>query len=603
MVVQIIPTCNDWRRRLARPVVRQAARLAALALATSLVAACAANGGARSAALQPDDPDSGPIVTESDLGNYLAGRYALAELDVDIAADLLTAAARADSDQVQLLQRALIANVAAGRMNEAAEFSRRLQQANPGDPVSQFVLTAIDLKAGRYAEAAARADRQNRDDQSGMISILTVAWARAGQGQGQQAVAAAQTLASKQNFGGFGLFHLALLNDYLGNAMAADRAYKDVMQQTQGGTPRVIDAYARFLARNNATGDAQVLLMNGMALPGAVTLEADLETLRGGGTLAPLVPTPQAGVAEALFNAATAMERDTGPWGMVYLQLALYLRPDFDVAQLTLASQLESRSRFQEAKAIYEGIERSSPLYEAAQVRAAWCLYELKDYDKASARLKALAASYPKSSSPLVALADQLRSKDRFAEAADIYSQAIDRYDREGGRSWNLYYARGIAYERSKQWPKAEADFVKALELSPDQPEVLNYLGYSWVERGEHLVRAQQMIEKAVELRPRDGYIADSLGWVFYKLGKYNDAVTWLERAVELSPTDPVINDHLGDALWRVGRQTEARFQWSRALNLKPEAEQEPIIRAKLERGLTTDATAVSKAGATNGGG
>lgn len=602
MVVQIIPTCNAGFRRKVQPVRRQAARIAALFLATSLLAACAAGGTGRSASLLPDDPDSGPLVTESDLGNYLAGRYALTELDVDPAADLLTAAARADSDQVQLLQRALIANVAAGRMAEAAEFAQRLQQASPNDPVSQFVLTAIDLKAGRYAQAADRAERQNRDDQSGMVGVLTVAWARAGQGANTQALNAAQSLATRQNFGGFGLFHLALLNDYLGNAMAADRAYKEVMQQTQGGTPRVIDAYARFLARNNAAGDAQVLLMNGLTLPGSVVLEADLDTLRKGGTLPPLVPTPQAGVAEALFNAAGAMERDAGPWGMVYLQLALYLRPDLDVAQLTLASQLESRSRFADAKRVYESIERSSPLYEAAQVRAAWCMYEMKEYDQATTLLKSLAAADPNSSSPLVALADQQRAKDKFAEAAETYSQAIDRYDREGGRSWNLYYARGIAYERSKQWPKAEADFQRALELSPEQPEVLNYLGYSWVERGEHLGQAQRMIEKAVELRPRDGYIADSLGWVFYKLGKYPDAVTWLEKAVELSPTDPVINDHLGDALWRVGRQSEARFQWSRALNLKPEADQEPLIRAKLEKGLG-DTTAVTRNGSANGGG
>lgn len=185
-------------------------------------------------------------------------------------------------------------------------------------------------------------------------------------------------------------------------------------------------------------------------------------------------------------------------------------------------------------------------------------------------------------------MGDLLRGKERFAEAVVAYDKAMARIGAVEPRHWALLYSRGIALERSKQWPRAEADFLKALELNPDQPYVLNYLGYSWVEHGIHLDKALTMIETAVKLRPEDGYIVDSMGWVLFRLGRYAEAVPHLERAVELRPSDPTINDHLGDAYWRVGRENEARFQWDRALVLKPSPEEAREIQTKLKRGLAS---------------
>ena len=183
-------------------------------------------------------------------------------------------------------------------------------------------------------------------------------------------------------------------------------------------------------------------------------------------------------------------------------------------------------------------------------------------------------------------MGDLLRGKDRFAEAEAAYTRAIQRLPKVERSDWRLLYARGITYERTKRWPQAEADLLKALELEPDQPFVLNYLGYSWVDQGLNLDRAKAMLHRAVELRPDDGFIVDSLGWAYYRLGESDKAVTYLERAVELEPGDPVLNDHLGDVYWRVGRQREARFQWQRALTFKPEPDAVAAIQAKLANGL-----------------
>ncbi len=186
----------------------------------------------------------------------------------------------------------------------------------------------------------------------------------------------------------------------------------------------------------------------------------------------------------------------------------------------------------------------------------------------------------------LDALGNILRSRKLYAEAIDVYDQAIAMIKKPDRRHWVYYYARGTSYERLKNWPPAEKDLKKALDLFPDQPLVLNYLGYSWIDQGLNLEQGMRLIERAVAVKPDDGYIVDSLGWAHYKRGNFEEAVRYLERAVELRPDDPVLNDHLGDALWRVGREREARFQWDQSLSLQPEPEDAIKTRLKLEQGL-----------------
>ncbi|MDH5772856.1 MAG: tetratricopeptide repeat protein, partial [Rhodospirillaceae bacterium] len=272
---------------------------------------------------------------------------------------------------------------------------------------------------------------------------------------------------------------------------------------------------------------------------------------------------------------------------MVLAQLALYLYPDFPAAISVVGGILESYQRYDDANSVYKKITKSSIMYEQAQLRIAANLERLEQVDAAIKMLKEISTENKSNANALVELGDVLRRAERFSDAATAYSQALGRISKIEKHHWGIFYSRGISFERSGNWKKAEADFLTALEMEPDQPFVLNYLGYSWIEKKLNLEKAVSMIQKAVDLRPRDGYIVDSLGWGLYQLGDFATAVKKLERAVLLRPEDPIINDHLGDALWRVGRLREARFQWERALTLDPEEKDIEKIKEKLQSGLS----------------
>ena len=298
-----------------------------------------------------------------------------------------------------------------------------------------------------------------------------------------------------------------------------------------------------------------------------------------------MISSVQEGLAEALFDLASVVNRpETIDLALLYDRFALYLRPDLAVAQLLLSDILSAQDKPEASLAVLAQIPASSPYSGSARLRAAVNLEMLDRGDEAVAELREMAAAAPKQVEAEMQLGDLLRSKKRYLEAVDAYDEAIRRLQDAGmPEHWTLFYSRGIALERAGQWKRAEADLEQALALKPDQPLVLNYLGYSWIDRGEHLQRGLKMIEKAVELRPEDGYIVDSLGWAHYRLGDYGSAVQYLEKALELVPEDPTINDHLGDAYWQSGRSTEARYQWRRALQFGPDKDEVKPIEAKLD--------------------
>jgi tetratricopeptide (TPR) repeat protein len=309
--------------------------------------------------------------------------------------------------------------------------------------------------------------------------------------------------------------------------------------------------------------------------------------LKKGETLPPLVGSAAAGGAEALYGLGASLGRRGGEdLGLVYLQLALYLSHDHPLALLSLADLYESLKKPDLAIKAYERIPQSSPLHRNAAIQMATDLDALDRTDEAEKKLQELVEENPDDLEAVLALGGVLRGHKKFAECADVYSKGIDLIGKPEKANWVIYYFRGMCYERSRQWPKAEADLKKALDLYPDQPQVLNYLGYSWIDQGVNLDGGMAMIKKAVQQKPDDGYIVDSLGWAYYKLGQYGEAVKQLERAIELKPQDPTINDHLGDAYWQVGRKLEAHFQWAHARDLKPEPEDLPKIEAKLKNGL-----------------
>jgi tetratricopeptide (TPR) repeat protein len=306
-----------------------------------------------------------------------------------------------------------------------------------------------------------------------------------------------------------------------------------------------------------------------------------------------LIATPSEGLAELFYGLGEALTGEGGvSLGTIYLQLALDVKPDHAFALAALANAQEAAKRYDDAIATYDRIPKGTPLQSAIDIRKAFNLNSLDRVDEAKAILERLAAKDPKDVRPLEALGNILRARKEYAEAIKYFTRALAALGKHDPRYWGYYYARGTSYERLKNWPAAEADLKKALALAPDQPLVLNYLGYSWIDQGKNLKEGMRLIEKAVQLKPDDGYIVDSLGWAHYKQNNFKEAVRFLERAVEIKPEDPTLNDHLGDAFWKVGREREARFQWSQALSLNPEPEDVDKIKAKIERGLDTKAQA-----------
>jgi tetratricopeptide (TPR) repeat protein len=274
--------------------------------------------------------------------------------------------------------------------------------------------------------------------------------------------------------------------------------------------------------------------------------------------------------------------------GVIFLQFSLYLKPDFPIAHVALAEAYEGAKKYDLEMDAFDQIPESSPLWLNVQIQKAFALNALDRVDDAKGLIEKLIAKNPKDIRPLDALGNILRSHERYGEARDYYTRAIALLAKAGKENWTLYYSRGVCNERLHDWPSAEADLKRALELSPDESLVLNYLGYTWVDQGHNLKTGMDYIRKAVKLKPDDGYYVDSLGWAYFKLGNLPAAVEQLERAVELKPDDPVVNDHLGDAYWRIGRILEAKYQWQQALTLKPDSDQTTELEKKIKAGLPT---------------
>jgi tetratricopeptide (TPR) repeat protein len=299
------------------------------------------------------------------------------------------------------------------------------------------------------------------------------------------------------------------------------------------------------------------------------------------------VATPAAGAAEALFSLATSMtDEQSIDVALLYARLALSVATDLPVMHTLLGDTYEDMLLYEEAIAAYEQVPVDSPLRINAEMEIAVGLQRLDRRDEAQAKLKNLIARDPKNFDAIVTLGNLYRNNEDYANAAKTYDSAIALPGGTPPGSWRVYYYGGISYERLKQWDMAEKLFRRALEISPNEPMVLNYLGYSMIEKKINLAEALAMVKKAVELKPNDGYIIDSLGWAYFQLGDYEQAVVNVERAVELLPADPIIAEHLGDAYWRVGRRLEAKFQWQHAKDNKPEPDDLKRIEGKIKDGL-----------------
>ena len=576
-------------------------------LTIAVLAAAALAVPAQLSAQTPDHPtdNTAQFPSKTDLkslttaGSYLAARHASVERDAASAAAFYRSALRTDPKNSELLDRAFISSLADGDIDEAVKLADRILIQDKANRVARLVVGVRDLKLKKYAAAQSNINQSVRGPITDLVATLLSAWAAYGAGDSKGAVASIDKLTGPEWYPIFKDLHAGMIYELSGKEKDAGARFEKVYK-LDDSMLRTVDEYARWTSRNKDAAAATAMYEAfDKKLPRHPLVLEGIKETKAGKKLPPLIDSPQAGAAEALYGIGATLTRRGGEdLALVYLQLALYLQPNHPLALLSLADLYESVKKPQMAIKVYERMPASSPLKRNAQIQLATNLDAADRSDEAIKILKEVTADQPKDIEAILALGNIERGRKKFADCATTYSQAIDALPAGGGdkNAWVTYYYRGICEERSKQWNKAEADMRKALELQPEQPHVLNYLGYSWIDQGINLDEGMKMIKRAVDQRPDDGYIVDSLGWAYYRIGNYDEAVKNLERAIDLKPEDPTINDHLGDAYWRVGRTLEAKFQWAHARDLKPEPEELPKIQAKIDNGLPDDTSNAASA-------
>ncbi|WP_185985194.1 tetratricopeptide repeat protein [Aureimonas mangrovi] len=578
----------------------QILRLSRLALAAAL--ASTALGGT---AFATTAREALAMNAETLPGAYLAAKAAQAEGALDAAGIYFDKALEIDPESTTLRQEAMFAYLAEGRFDDGVALARDLADDPDAGKVARLALGIAALRDGRASEAIERLAIEEPSELDQLLIGHLAAWAEAGDGRVSDAMQRVDEINGPPWFPIFNLYQRALMASLDGQDDEARRIL-NVLLDDRTSVQTSPDAYlaaAEALTQIEArAGDREAALaaaQRGLELAPTydplLSLEAKIEAagdddaaLRE--SIAAPVRSARDGASEALYILGQAINRGEGQQvALLYFQFADAVADETSPKLLTaLAGIAERAGRIDAAIAYYEQVPTTSPYRRTAELQMGLDLWYADRKEEARDHLERAVADYPDDLQAHLAFADVLSANRDYRRAAEVLERAIEIAPEDGANNWNIYYQRGIAYERLKEWDRAEPNFRRALELSPDQPQVLNYLGYSWVDMNRNLEEGLEMIRTAVDLRPNDGYIIDSLGWAYYRLQRFDEAVEELERAVLITPSDPTINDHLGDAYWRVGRQREARFQWERALNANPAPEEDVAekIRVKLDEGL-----------------
>ena len=531
-------------------------------------------------------------------GAFLAGRTADIDNDSSRAIDFYRKALEYDPDNADVKQRLLVRLFTDGRFSEGIALAREMKDDPAVAQVSRLALMVEATAKREYRKASSllKAEESNPIDR--LLNTLMKAWAEFGDGKGEEALKSILALEGPPWYPVFVRYHAGAMSLAMGKKAEARQHFTDLIADPQGGSAapdtyiRTVMALAGMEAREGNTRAALDALAAGDDFStGYAPLSALRQLIMDDGKPEAGVKTAQQGAAAVLFTLGSAINREGAEETVgVYLQFARELDPASAETLVILGALKERLGKIDDAIAIYNAVPESSPMRRVSELQLGLALADQGRHNESKDHLKALIASDPRDIRSYLALGSVLSQDKDYVEMALTYETAISVAGPTPTRNdWNLFFQAGIANERLKQWPKAEAHFKRALELFPDQPQVMNYLGYSWIDMNINLTEGMDMIRAAVDLRPNDGYIVDSLGWAHYRLGQYDDAVRELERAVELKPADPTINDHLGDAYWRVGRKLEATFQWNRALANDPDEDLKPKIEAKLSDGLSDE--------------
>jgi len=525
-------------------------------------------------------------MAEPSAGDYLAARHASFLSDYKAGAEYYTKALLSDPRNPVLLENALVSFVGLGDFGRAIPVARKMESDGIVSQISRMVLVVALAKAEDYDTLLAKLDKG--ETVGPLVDGLIAAWAEIAKGNKPAAMAGFDEVAQGKGMRSFGLYHKALALASIGDFDEAEKIFagdaSGPVRITVGG----VLAHAEILSQLGRNDDGLEILSKVFGDEPDPRVAQLRDALKAGDKVPfSMVHNANEGMAEVFFSVASALKGETDDgYTLIYSRMAEQLNPNHIDAILLSAGMLEKLERYDLATDTYNRVPRDDPSFFAAEQGRAAAMRKAGKEEAALEVLQQLAKSHGNLPSVHSALGDAYRQQKRYEEAAKAYDRAVGLSGKPTPDDWFLYYARGISRERIDDWDKAEADFRLALELNPNQPQVLNYLGYSLLEHNIKLDEALKMIQRAVLAQPNDGYITDSLGWALFRLGKYDDAMKYMQRAAELTPVDPIVTDHLGDALWAVGRKLEARFQWRRALSYGPEPKEVTRIRRKLEVGL-----------------
>ncbi len=519
---------------------------------------------------------------QEDAGAYLAARSAVIASDYREAAGWFNRALVADPTNPQLLDGALVGRMSMGDFDGAMAIAGQIIEQGGRSPAANITLSAEQARQGDFK--ALLADQAAGRTINPAVDLLTNAWAQLGAGSMTEALESFDEVARTQGLEAFGRYHKALALASVGDFEGADALLSGNLRVMRRG----VIAHAQILSQLERYDDAIALLDTELGGEQDPMIDEMRATLQAGKAVPfDTVRNATDGLAEVYFTLATALNGEASDaYTLVYARTAIFLRPDHLDAILLAAGLLVQQDQSDLAIEVYQLVSPNNPAFYAAEIGRAEALAAADRPDEAIAVLQKLTETDSELMVGFLSLGDAFSREERYAEAAIAYEQAVERVRTITPAHWILFYSRGIAYEREKRWAEAEADFRKALELNPDQPMVLNYLGYGLVERGEKLDEALDMIERAVAARPDSGYIIDSLAWALFTLGRYDEALEPMEKASLLEPVDPIVTDHLGDVYWALGRRLEATYQWHRALTFEPTEKDEARILRKLEVGL-----------------
>lgn len=521
-------------------------------------------------------------------GPYLASQSAMRANDFALATQYQSRVLTMDHENDATLRDLLFSYVALGRLGDAIPVAKLYAGRGADDFVTNLIVLLGQIQDADFASLSAALKNEQDSSLNPFIREVVTAWAEHGQGNIKAAQRIIDDISGRAGFETFAAFHRTMM--YLADGKNDDAlAVLDGFEKTSGIlTDRALLIKTALLQRMGRADEARTFFNANFSVGSSPESAAILRNLNNNGLVVSGLPsTVSQAMSEIFFTLALFIQEQVDPSAtLVYARIAEALNPQSAEIKLFVAGVLEELDQHKLALRVYEEIDANDPKYYTTQIAKARAMRRSDRVDDGIDVLNNLASVYPDVPIAHATLGDFLRRQERYDEALPAYNAAISMYEAQNNVRWQLYYARGITHERLETWSDADEDFRRALSLNPEQASVLNYLGYSLLERGEKLDEAMDMITKAVSIEPNSGYIVDSLGWGKFRLGQYEASVPDLERAAELMATDPIVNDHLGDAYWAVGRKNEARFQWRRALSFNPEEIEETRIKRKLEVGL-----------------